>query len=217
MTYDIRGRRASAVQQSDAAAEVRAGEQPRPSQLISGVGLTPEHGMKWQAIVVLHVMGDALDPDALVARHDLPGASVWHKGEPGRRGKPYPASGLKVTVAHVESSYALRSALLQTLKKYARFYSEVAEAGGHCAIDIGLMVPPDVPRTVTFDEDLLSTFLAAKVSLHVSAYPCSDDELTDVPPNDRMQVTAPLGGRAGNGGKNAAASRSAFGERRRRS
>jgi hypothetical protein len=32
-----------------------------------------------------------------------------------------------------------------------------------------------------------------------------------------LQLTAPLGGRAGNGGVDAAASRSPFGERRRRS
>jgi len=38
-----------------------------------------------------------------------------------------------------------------------------------------------------------------------------------VPPNDAMQLTAPLGGRAGNGVVDAAASRSPFGERRRRS
>ena len=37
------------------------------------------------------------------------------------------------------------------------------------------------------------------------------------PENNRMQLTAPLGGRAGNGEVDAAASRSPFGERRRRS
>jgi len=37
------------------------------------------------------------------------------------------------------------------------------------------------------------------------------------PPNDAMQLTAPLGGRDGNGVVDAAASRSPFGERRRRS
>jgi hypothetical protein len=36
-------------------------------------------------------------------------------------------------------------------------------------------------------------------------------------PNKRLELTAPLGGRAGNIGVNAAASRSPFGERRRRS
>jgi len=38
-----------------------------------------------------------------------------------------------------------------------------------------------------------------------------------VPPNDAMQLTAPLGGRSGNVVVKAAASRSPFGERRRRS
>jgi hypothetical protein len=37
------------------------------------------------------------------------------------------------------------------------------------------------------------------------------------PPNDRMQLTAPRVGRAGNVGKDAAAARSPFGERRHRS
>jgi hypothetical protein len=37
------------------------------------------------------------------------------------------------------------------------------------------------------------------------------------PHNDRMQLTAPLGGRGGNVGVAAAASRPPFGERRRRS
>jgi hypothetical protein len=37
------------------------------------------------------------------------------------------------------------------------------------------------------------------------------------PQNKRMELTAPLGGRAGDGVVNAAASRSPFGERRRRS
>ena len=36
-------------------------------------------------------------------------------------------------------------------------------------------------------------------------------------PNKRLELTAPLGGRAGNVGVAAAASRSPFGERRRRS
>jgi hypothetical protein len=38
-----------------------------------------------------------------------------------------------------------------------------------------------------------------------------------LPPNKRLELTAPLGGRAGNGVVDGAASRSPFGERRRRS
>jgi hypothetical protein len=38
-----------------------------------------------------------------------------------------------------------------------------------------------------------------------------------MPSNKRMKLTAPLGGRAGDGVADAAASRSPFGERRRRS
>jgi hypothetical protein len=41
--------------------------------------------------------------------------------------------------------------------------------------------------------------------------------MVSVPSNKRMELTAPLGGRAGDGVVNAAASRSPFGERRRRS
>ena len=45
----------------------------------------------------------------------------------------------------------------------------------------------------------------------------ASNELTMGPQNERMELTALRGGRAGNGVMNAAASRSPFGERRRRS
>ena len=133
--------------------------------------------MKWQALAVLHIVGEEVDPSWLVKRYRLEGATVWQKGEPDAHRKPRLLSGLKVTLGNVNSASALRSALLRSLKTQAALYAEVARSSGHAAIDIGLMVPPNVPRTVTFDGDLLSKLLAAGVGLHVTDSPCAEEEV----------------------------------------
>ena len=70
---------------------------------------------------------------------------------------------------------------------------------------------------VRIAEETLSMIVELGGTIVVTTYaPITAETDPKVPPNDRMQLTAPLGGRAGNGVVDAAASRSPSGERRRR-
>ena len=129
----------------------------------------------WQAIAVLHVSDLTADPQQLLAKYPLTGATSWRKGDVSPRRKPYLANGLRATVVDADSQAALHRGLHRHLTEFAAFHSEVTNQGGRTFVDIGLIVPATHPLSLTFEPELLSALLTAGIVLTISAYPCSDE------------------------------------------
>jgi hypothetical protein len=132
--------------------------------------------MKWQAVVVLHVSGDALEPDRLLGTHPVPNTTAFRKGEAAAFGRTHSLSGFQVDLGEASSKAALQQEVLAHLQEHSALYGEAAEAGAQMSLGIGLMVPAKEPRTVTLDRDVLAALLNAGITVHVTGYPCTDDE-----------------------------------------
>ena len=130
----------------------------------------------WQAIAVLHVSDLTADPQQLLAKYPLTGATSWRKGDLSPRRKPYLANGLRATVVDADSQAALHRGLDRHLREHDAFHSEVVKQGGRSFLDIGLMVPATHPLSLTFEPEILTALLTAGIVLTISAYPCSAEQ-----------------------------------------
>ena len=129
----------------------------------------------WQAVAVLHVSAPNVDADELLRALSLPGAVVWRKGDTAPRRRPYTEDGLRATLVDADSMAALHRGLLRHLASHTALHSELAKNGGSSLIDLGLMVPPTHPLSLTFEPELLKGLLDAGIVLTVTAYPCSEE------------------------------------------
>jgi len=130
----------------------------------------------WSAVVVVHVGGERLDPDHLLAKHAPGKVTSYRKGEPAPRGRTHKISGLKIDLGEVTSKQALEELILTHFKDHAALYRDVAAAGGQVSLGVGLMVPSKEPRTATLRADVLRVLSETRVTLHVTGYPCMDEE-----------------------------------------
>lgn len=131
--------------------------------------------MKWESIAVFHAAGDGLEPDQLLARHPVPHATTYRKGEPGALGRTHTLSGFKVDLGAFQSKAALEEGILAHLREYSALYESVASEGARVSLGIGLSVFAMEPRTVTLSTELLAEFGKLGITLHITAYPCADE------------------------------------------
>ena len=131
--------------------------------------------MKWESIAVFHAAGDGLEPDQLLARHPVPDATSYSKGEPGALGRIHTLSGFKVDLGAFQSKAALEEGVMAHLREYSALYRAVASEGGRASLGIGLSIFAMEPRTVTLSPELLAEFGKLGITLHITGYPCADE------------------------------------------
>ena len=132
--------------------------------------------MKWEAIAVLHAAGNGLESEDLLKKHSVANATAYRKGEAAAGGRTHTLSGFKVDLGAANSKVALEQQVLKHLQEHSALYADVAKDGGHVSLGIGLMVPPKEPRTVTLTPEALAVLLDANITVHVTGYPCMEEE-----------------------------------------
>jgi hypothetical protein len=129
----------------------------------------------WEAIVMFHAAGDALQPDELLKRHTPENALPYRKGESAEGGRLHSISGFKVDLGAANSRAQLEEKVMKHLQEHSALYADVANGGGEVSVGIGLMVPPKEPRTVTLTPRALAALGQAGVTVHVTGYPIMDE------------------------------------------
>jgi hypothetical protein len=132
--------------------------------------------VKWEAIVVLHAAADGVEPEEWLAKYPLESATVYRKGEADAAGRKHNLSGFKVDLGSAGSRGQLEELVLNHVRDNSALYAAVAKDGGDVSVGIGLMVPPKEPRTVTLTPRTLAVLLDSRITVHVTGYPCMDEE-----------------------------------------
>jgi hypothetical protein len=127
--------------------------------------------LKWEAIVMFHAAGDGLELEELLKKHPSVSVTGFRKGEPAADHRKHSISGFKVDLGAANSKEKLEERVLKHLQEHSELYTEVAKAGGHASVGIGLMVPAKGPATVTLTPRTLAALVAAAITVHVTGYP----------------------------------------------
>lgn len=132
--------------------------------------------MKWSAVAVLRAASRTLDVDQFVTEHGLAVERVWRRGQHDSRGEVLQESGFNLTVADVASPETLRREVSIFLGASRGMRAALAAVGARLELDVGLMVYARRPISVDFPSELLRALATEGIALHITAYPCSEDE-----------------------------------------
>ncbi len=125
---------------------------------------------------VLRVSGAALDVDRLLAARACQADRAWQKGSLDRHGRTRLTSAFNLSIIEAASAAQLRDAVHDFLTSKTAFLTDIRDAGGACELDLGVMVGPERMISFHLEPELLASLAAAGIALHVTAYPCAEDE-----------------------------------------
>ena len=128
-------------------------------------------------LVVLRVSGKALDLEACLAW--LPRDAVqntWRIGEQDARGRVSSTSGFTLTFGETDDADKALAHTQSQLLSFAPELQRVVRDDSSAAVDIALFIAGAAPKSVRFSPQFMNLLVELGVELHVTAYPCSDEE-----------------------------------------
>ncbi len=136
------------------------------------IGSRPEYLVS----AVFRAAGEAFEPEPLLTHLGRRPDRVWRRGRVDRRGRTQATSGFSLSVVEAGSAAALQEALTHFVTSQVEFLRAIHKAGGACEVDFGLMVGPEGTISFHLDAALLALLAAEGIAVHVTGYPCTDDD-----------------------------------------
>jgi hypothetical protein len=128
---------------------------------------------------IVRISGDNWQPNEIVDRFNIPGCSVWHRGDPFKTGKglEHSDTGLAFSLPDAESRITGLPLVRSMLQQRLELFRTVAAMGMKSELSIGVTVGEEASfaPSLDFPLELIAELHIANVALEINAYPTSNE------------------------------------------